>query len=199
MTKSQLRGTPAFMITLMSTSLKAKSIGSDCDPVPQTGAFTCPRAASAQSDSDNPADCNSEVRRFYPASNSGAATMWRNLMALIACPECGNEVSDKAPACPRCGVPVFRESKVVVYGYTQQFATHPKVQVFWNGSPVGSVKRGDCISIDIDADGDISFKSSIRKASLRVQAGRVTNIKISWNRITGQLIPQIVDTVTPGA
>lgn len=27
-------------------------------------------------------------------------------MALIACPECGSEVSDKAPTCPRCGAPI---------------------------------------------------------------------------------------------
>lgn len=29
-------------------------------------------------------------------------------MALIACPECGREVSDAAPACPACGYPVAR-------------------------------------------------------------------------------------------
>lgn len=27
-------------------------------------------------------------------------------MALIKCPECNNEVSDKAAACPKCGAPV---------------------------------------------------------------------------------------------
>lgn len=27
-------------------------------------------------------------------------------MALIKCPECGNEVSDKAVSCPRCGCPI---------------------------------------------------------------------------------------------
>lgn len=27
-------------------------------------------------------------------------------MALIKCPECGKEISDKAPACPHCGCPV---------------------------------------------------------------------------------------------
>jgi hypothetical protein len=69
--------------------------------------------------------------------------------------------------------------------------------VFWNGSPVGSVKKGDRISFEIDADGEISFKSSIRKASLRIQAGQVTKIKISWDRISGKMIPQIVDVVTP--
>lgn len=27
-------------------------------------------------------------------------------MALIDCPECGGQVSDRAPACPHCGVPI---------------------------------------------------------------------------------------------
>lgn len=27
-------------------------------------------------------------------------------MALIKCPECGNEVSDKAASCPKCGYPI---------------------------------------------------------------------------------------------
>lgn len=120
-------------------------------------------------------------------------------MALKPCPECGKQVSDRAPTCPGCGTPIHHDSKVVVYGYTQQFAVNPKVRVFWNGAPVGSVKKGDCISFDIDAGGEVSFKSSLRKASLRVHAGRVTNIKISWDRITGKMIPQIVDVVTPGA
>jgi hypothetical protein len=27
-------------------------------------------------------------------------------MALIVCPECGGQVSDRAPTCPHCGVPI---------------------------------------------------------------------------------------------
>ncbi len=132
-------------------------------------------------------------------AGSACTSLYDDGVALIACPECGKQVSSKAPTCPGCGVPILRDSKVVVYGYTQQFAVNPKVQVFWNGASLGTVKKGDCISFDIDADGEVSFRSSMRKASLRVRAGRVTNIKISWDRITGKMIPQIVDVVTPGA
>lgn len=37
-------------------------------------------------------------------------------MALIQCRECGGQISDKAPACPKCGCPaespvVFREER----------------------------------------------------------------------------------------
>lgn len=27
-------------------------------------------------------------------------------MALTSCPDCGREVSDRAPACPNCGAPI---------------------------------------------------------------------------------------------
>lgn len=31
-------------------------------------------------------------------------------MALMKCPECGNEISDKAKKCPRCGYPIKTNS-----------------------------------------------------------------------------------------
>jgi hypothetical protein len=92
---------------------------------------------------------------------------------------------------------ISRESKVVVYGYTQQFAVNPDVRVFWNGKPVGSVKKDGLLSFDIDTAGKLSFKCNMRKAALQVPAGRVTNVKISWSRITGKMIPQLVDLATP--
>lgn len=33
-------------------------------------------------------------------------------MALIACTECGKEVSDKAASCPSCGAPISENSSV---------------------------------------------------------------------------------------
>jgi hypothetical protein len=119
-------------------------------------------------------------------------------MALIACPECGKEVADKAPTCPNCGVPIFRESKVVVVGYTQQFAIQPKVHVSWNGARIGAVKKGESISFDISTSGEVSFTCYFRSASVPVQAGRVTNIKLAWDRVTGRMIPQVVDVITAG-
>lgn len=32
-------------------------------------------------------------------------------MALISCPECEKEISDKASSCPSCGVPISDDSK----------------------------------------------------------------------------------------
>ena len=40
-------------------------------------------------------------------NNMNQITEWRKIpMALIKCPECGREVSDKANSCPNCGMPI---------------------------------------------------------------------------------------------
>ncbi|MDE7230175.1 MAG: zinc-ribbon domain-containing protein [Oscillospiraceae bacterium] len=36
-------------------------------------------------------------------------------MALIKCPNCGNQMSDKAAACPHCGAPVLSKSNIANY------------------------------------------------------------------------------------
>lgn len=89
-------------------------------------------------------------------------------------------------------IPIGQESKVIVHGCTQRLLINPEVRVFWNGERVGSVEKGERISFEIDGDGEVSFRASRRTAALRVPAGQVTEIKISWHRITGKLIPQIV-------
>ena len=38
-------------------------------------------------------------------------------MALINCPECGKEISDKAASCPNCGTPINEtENKQSIFG-----------------------------------------------------------------------------------
>jgi hypothetical protein len=58
---------------------------------------------------------------------------------------------------------ILREFKVVVCGYTQQFAVNPKVQVFWNCAPVGSVKKGDYVSFKM------STVSALRRIFCRMK------------------------------
>ena len=47
-------------------------------------------------------------------------------MAMIVCPECGKDISDKAEKCIYCGYPLANTSEtpggtVVIYGYTGWF------------------------------------------------------------------------------
>lgn len=36
-------------------------------------------------------------------------------MAMIKCPECGKDVSDRAVSCPNCGCPIFQQSNNIFY------------------------------------------------------------------------------------
>lgn len=59
-------------------------------------------------------------------------------MALIKCPECGKEVSDKAPACIQCGYPLLAETKV---------DRTPFKRIFRNGTMIGyPCKTCDCFN-----------------------------------------------------
>lgn len=44
-------------------------------------------------------------------------------MALIKCPECGREVSDRAQACPQCGCPIAPAAPVVVQASSPRSGT----------------------------------------------------------------------------
>ena len=52
-------------------------------------------------------------------------------MALINCPECGREISDKAASCPHCGVPI-----------TAQVEQSPESTHGFRETQLGDVKKG---------------------------------------------------------
>lgn len=47
-------------------------------------------------------------------------------MALISCPECGKEISDKAFACPHCGNPMNPQSQKVQQPQQEEYLCCPK-------------------------------------------------------------------------
>lgn len=63
-------------------------------------------------------------------------------MSLIKCPECGNEISDKAAACPHCGCPINNPSddqeKIIMSGLCNRVKNAFFVQ---NGSALLTNKR----------------------------------------------------------
>jgi hypothetical protein len=114
-------------------------------------------------------------------------------MAMIKCTECGASISDKAKSCIQCGCPINADSKVMIYGYTQIFLINPKVEVTMNGKLMGYVQNGDLLEIPISENAVIDFKCHVRTSHVTVYAGRVTKIKITWNRLTGKMVPKIVE------
>lgn len=66
-------------------------------------------------------------------------------MAIIKCPECGKEISDKATSCPSCGFPLLKgqPEKEKVKEYTVEIndsmyiqATSEKIKVFYNHNQI---------------------------------------------------------------
>ena len=71
--------------------------------------------------------------------------MKRNgIMALIKCPDCGKQISDKAGACPNCGCPIANRPTTVKIKCLSD-DRHVKRMVFTIGgrrvveTPIGSV------------------------------------------------------------
>jgi hypothetical protein len=56
-------------------------------------------------------------------------------MALIKCPECGREISSKAPTCPGCGSPVGSDARPLG-GIERGVTTRPD---FWHDPNVGCI------------------------------------------------------------
>ena len=69
-------------------------------------------------------------------------------IALINCPECGKEISEKAKSCPNCGCPIDTSEPekadntsdyVVIHGYEETFAVDTNVKIYKNDELVGEV------------------------------------------------------------
>lgn len=119
-------------------------------------------------------------------------------MALIACPECKSEVSDRAAACPKCGFRIAVESKVIVAAPVQTFLVNPKIVVTWNDREVARLRKGEVTTIPVDAGGVVGFKAGMRSATMEAHAGRVTRIQLMWDRVSGKLIAREVEMLTSG-
>lgn len=74
-------------------------------------------------------------------------------MALIKCPECGKEISDKAISCPHCGVPIAVkfEKKVPVRFYREQKYAGSAIigTVSIDGQKVGNLNNGQSLSVEL--------------------------------------------------
>jgi len=85
-------------------------------------------------------------------------------MALIKCPECNKEVSDKAPACIHCGNPLNVrpvQGKAIFKATVSNVAilTHFKI-LNGRGEVLAKVKLGESYEINIDKDTKFTVKWS---------------------------------------
>ena len=97
---------------------------------------------------------------IYGASISFTFTHKEVLMALISCPDCNNEVSERAASCPKCGAPISTVKKDVKVRFPvwQGQIANNKCYVFCNGVEVASCRQGETATFILEKPSEISVK-----------------------------------------
>ena len=124
-------------------------------------------------------------------------------MALINCPECGKEISERAKSCPNCGCPIEAAQEqtsektdsnyVTIHGYEETFAVDTNVKIYKNGELAGEVAPASKFKLPIDGDCELTFKASIRSAKVIIRKGIDTNVFLSFDRFSGKLKAYVSD------
>ena len=84
-------------------------------------------------------------------------------MALIKCPECGKEISDKAPACIHCGCPLSTKKECVkikmpLYPSTAFIKNKKYAILDTNDRVLWSGEVGKIAEVDLDVSTEIKIK-----------------------------------------
>ena len=86
-------------------------------------------------------------------------------MALIKCPECGNQVSDKAKVCIHCGCPIeelapsgFVKVKVSVVRSPTGLNGKQRVSIFTNDKTLWEGESGEVAELHFDGPTNITVK-----------------------------------------
>ncbi len=113
-------------------------------------------------------------------------------MALIKCPECGKEISDKATACPNCGMPLRREDRgtydIIITREKQKFLVNPKIKVTVDTTNKYILEKNGSITIPLTTGSHtILFSSGIRKTQTNIDVTENMNINVQFNRATGEI------------
>ncbi len=113
-------------------------------------------------------------------------------MALIKCPECGKEISDKASACPNCGMPLRREDRgtydVVVTRENQWFLINPAATITVDNVDKYELKNGSSVKIPLSTGAHtLLFSLGPRKTEANINVTENMKINMKMNRVTGEI------------
>ena len=118
-------------------------------------------------------------------------------MALISCPECGKEISERAQSCPNCGCPIATQKEaidetedsnsVLIHGYEETFAIDTNVKIYKGDELAGEVAPASKFKLPIDGDCELTFKANMRSRKVQIRKGIDTNVFLSFDRFSGSL------------
>lgn len=121
-------------------------------------------------------------------------------MALISCGECGSEVSDRAPLCPKCGVPIAADQvQLTVKGFPRRYMGAKEVEISLDGKRVGSVSKGATETVVLPSGGVVEFATQYmgkrRSESFNVPGGTVVDLECDFGPLGGLIIREPQETV----
>ena len=110
-------------------------------------------------------------------------------MGLINCPECSREVSDRAVSCPQCGSPITAENVTLRLTGLTSFGTNA-VDVYFDGSKVGSVGKAEELSLTFPSGGNVEFVTQVaivgeKRVSFDVPGGTVADLGFDFGPMGG--------------
>ena len=109
-------------------------------------------------------------------------------MGLINCPECSREVSDRAVSCPQCGLPITAENVTLRLTGLTDFGTKA-VDVYFDGSKVGSVGKAEELSLTFQSGGNVEFVTQVgnkeRRLSFDVPGGTEADLTFEFGTLGG--------------
>lgn len=117
-------------------------------------------------------------------------------MALIRCPECNSEVSDRAGACPRCGFPI--QQKMNEHLIRIKMPVKPSSGMFgaWRvirqdtGLEIGKVQPKEIFEFESDKPVDLEIKSGGALIGFDFSVSPGKKYACSWS--TGFFLPKLV-------
>lgn len=123
-------------------------------------------------------------------------------MAMINCPECGKEISDKAAACPNCGVPIAAVNNDVMIRFPvwQGQLVNNKCYVYnsKDDSVIVQARQGETVTFECNGPMEIYIvaKGFFGKPEATVKPGERYNVGI---RGFGKIYIEKVDSLTGSA
>lgn len=120
------------------------------------------------------------------------------------CRKCGKPIPDDSRFCPACGSPTTgtplaaQENNPTLYTLTidrasQVFLVNPPIKVTIDNTVHLSVENGHTESVQIQpGKHSLLFKCSLRSAKLDIDIVKDTVIELSWNRVTGKIMTNIL-------
>ncbi len=116
-------------------------------------------------------------------------------MPLVNCLDCGQEVSDSAPACPRCGRPSPGGSCTLAVSRPGKMLFLSPLDVVVDGNRVGELGSGKTMSLAISPGNhrlqvDITPPRQQRKTSavdIQTAGGATVTAEITFSKMTGKI------------